>query len=72
MVTVTVNGEGLVLDLILWRQYGVRGRDLLEATLELNPGLSALGLILPLGTIIILPDLPAASQAAVTVTSLFG
>ncbi len=71
--TITVRGEGISLDLLLWRRYGVRGQALVEQALELNPGLSALGAILPLGTVVILPDLPPEpSTPAVKVVSLFG
>lgn len=71
--TVTVRGEGISLDLLLWRRYGVRGQGLVEEALVLNPGLAALGPILPLRTIVTIPDLPpAASAPAVKVVSLFG
>lgn len=58
--TVIVRGEDLTVDLLLWRKYGVKGRALVEATFALNPGLAALGPVLPLGTSVILADLPAA------------
>lgn len=59
--TITVRGEGITVDLLLWRKYGVKGRALVEATFALNPGLAALGPFLPLGTTVTLADLPAAS-----------
>lgn len=71
--TITIRGEGISLDLLLWRRYGVRGQALVEQTLDLNPGLAALGTILPLGAIVTIPDLPPpASAPAVKVVSLFG
>ena len=70
--TIVIKGEGITLDLILWRKYGVRGRSLVEQTLDLNPGLSGLGAFLPLGTEVILPDLPAQQQISTRVVSLFG
>lgn len=71
--TITIRGEGISLDLLLWRRYGVRGQGLVEETLVLNPGLAALGPILPLGTVVTVPDLPpSASAPAVKVVSLFG
>lgn len=71
--TITIRGENIPLDLLLWRRYGVRGRSLVERTLDLNPGLAALGPILPLGTVVIIPDLPpVATSPAVKVVSLFG
>lgn len=71
--TIIVRGEGITLDLILWRRHGVRGQALVEAALTLNPGLAALGPFIPLGTSVIIPDLPPqpASQPAKLV-SLFG
>ena len=74
MKTITVRGEGIVLDAILAREYGpVGGRSLVEATLRLNPGLAALGPILPLGAVITIPDQPAPERfPARAVVSLFG
>lgn len=69
---IEIKGEGIVLDLLLHRKYGVRGRELVEATLVLNPGLAALGPILPIGTKVLLPDLPQPLQTAKRVVSLFG
>ncbi|WP_439604743.1 tail protein X [Shinella sp.] len=60
--TVIVRGEGLTVDLLLWRKYGVKGRALVEATFALNAGLAALGPVLPLGTSVTLADLPAAPK----------
>lgn len=62
--TITVRGEGITVDLLLWRKYGVRGRGVVEATFALNPGLAALGPILPLGTLVTLADLPAAPKVS--------
>ena len=62
MKTLTVRGEGVVLDAILNAEFGaVDARKLLSATLELNPGLAALGPVLPFGTVLNLPDRPAAT-----------
>ena len=50
------------LDAIVWRYCG-RTAGLVEAVLELNPGLAALGPLLPHGCQIELPDVkPAAVQ----------
>ena len=68
---IVVKGEGLTLDLLLWRKFGVRGRELVEETLRLNAGLSGLGPILPLGTSVVVPDLPAAGPTTAAVISLF-
>lgn len=69
--SVTVKGERITLDLLLWRRYGLRGRTLLSAAYEANPGLAGLGVILPQGTTVILPDLPPQSTVPVKRVSLF-
>lgn len=43
------------LDLLCWRYLG-QTADIVEAALELNPGIAALGPILPHGHIVTLPD----------------
>ena len=73
MQTVTIKGEGITLDLLLWRAYGVRGRSLLESALSLNIDLARLGTVIPIGTKIILPDLPPVDLGqSRDVVSLFG
>ena len=42
------------LDLLLWREAGLGIADLARV-LDANPGLAALGPILPLGTVVIVP-----------------
>jgi phage tail protein X len=69
--TITIKGDGISLDLLLWRKFGVRGRELIEATLALNPGLAGLGPILPHFTVVAVPDLPAQSRTAVKLVTLF-
>jgi len=71
METITIKGEGITLDLLLWRKYGVRGRELVEATLALNPGLAGLGPFLPLLTDVVVPPLPAQSRTPVKLVTLF-
>lgn len=68
---VTIRGEGITLDLLLWRRHGVRGRELVSAAFDANPGLAAKGAFLPLGTVISLPDLPARTSSVRKVVSLF-
>ncbi|MEP4031207.1 tail protein X [Roseibium polysiphoniae] len=70
--TITIRGDNLTLDLLLWRRYGVRGRELMEQALTLNPSLATIGPILPLGAEITLPDLPEQTTAARQVVTLFG
>lgn len=70
--TVEIKGRGITLDLLLWRRWGDAGLGLVDETLELNRGLADLGPILPAGTIVVLPDAPTSTTAAVTVVDLFG
>lgn len=71
--TVTVRGEGISLDLLLWRRHGVRGQGLVVAALELNQGLAGLGPVLPLGTVVKLPELPPEdARPPRRIVSLFG
>lgn len=73
--TIKVAGEGITLELLLWRHGKRRGQtsERLTQTLEMNPGLAVLGPILPLGTVVTIPDLPPVSErrAAAPVVSLF-
>ncbi|KAB2752914.1 tail protein X [Brucella anthropi] len=73
MQTITVKGEGITLDLLLWRAYGVRGRSLIEKSLSLNVDMARLGTVIPMGTKVILPDLPPEEVGrSREVVSLFG
>ncbi len=49
--------QGDTVDLICWRYYG-RTAGVLEQVLDSNRGLAALGPVLPMGTMITLPDQP--------------
>lgn len=68
---VTVKGEGITLDLLLWRIYGVRGREVLPKTLAINPGLAGLGPEIPLDTVVKIPDLPSQTMQPIKRVSLF-
>lgn len=75
-LTIKVAGVGITVAKLLWRHGGRRGNTAarLAATLALNPGLAALGTVLPLGAKVTLPDLPPVtpqSRAAVPAVSLF-
>lgn len=52
---VTVTGEGLTLDLILWRKFRQPMDGLIEKVLDKNQGLAKLGTWLPLGTTFTIP-----------------
>ncbi|MEM1149751.1 MAG: tail protein X [Pseudomonadota bacterium] len=71
--TVTVRQEGLTLDMLLVRRFGLQGQTLIAKTLDLNPGLSAAGTVLPIGREVVLPatPLPEETAAQVTVVDLF-
>lgn len=47
--------QGDTLDALLWRARGF-GPDDLVGVLEANPGLAELGTILPLGTVVTVPE----------------
>lgn len=74
METVTVQRTRTTLDLLLWRRFGVAGMAMLESTLVANPGLAEFGPVLPIGTVVTLPDAPTATAPAAVrpVLSLFG
>lgn len=61
--TTTTTRQGETVDLVCRRTYG-RTRAVTEAVLAANPGLAAKGPILPMGTVVIIPDrAPATTQA---------
>lgn len=65
-ITVTANA-GETLSALAWRTLG-RHRGAVERILEANPGLAALGEVLPEGTPVIVP--PAADASAVDTAPL--
>lgn len=66
--TIRVAGKYITVELLLWRHGKRRGQTAarLAQTLALNPGLAALGPFLPLGTRVVIPDLPPLSEDART------
>ena len=58
MATQIRTHQGETVDALCWRHYG-RTLGMTEAVLQANPGLAALGLILPQGLLVGMPDLPA-------------
>ena len=54
--------QGETVDLVCWRHYG-RTREVTEAVFNANPGLAALGPVLPFATVIALPVIAARSTA---------
>lgn len=67
-VTVEVIRGGTTVELLLWRHGKRHGQtaERLTQTLEMNPGLAALGPFLPLKTKVIIPDLPVPTETSRT------
>lgn len=55
--------QGDTVDAICWRHYG-RTDGTVEAVLEANAGLADYGPVLPIGTVVCLPDLDTVSSTA--------
>lgn len=74
METVTISRPRMTADLLLWQRYGIAGQNLVADMLNLNPGLSDMGAVIPLGTVVVIPPAPQAesAQAPRRVLSLFG
>jgi phage tail protein X len=64
MTPLRVEVEGLTLDALLWRRFGRPGLLRVEVTLDVNPGLGALGTILPLHLVVMVPDAAPATTSA--------
>ena len=54
------------IDAICWREYG-RSSGIVEKVLEANPKLAELGVFLPMGTEVFLPDIETAQQIKHTI-----
>lgn len=65
---VTVEADGLTLSLLVWRRYRTPMFGLAERILALNPGLAARGLVLPIGTTLLMPDEREAPSEAATIS----
>lgn len=64
MATTVTAIQGDTVDSLCWRHLG--SSDAVEATLELNPGLAAIGPVLPIGQAVILPEESAEPAAKTT------
>ncbi|HWX12863.1 MAG TPA: tail protein X [Trinickia sp.] len=51
-----ISQQGDTVDALCWRHYG-RTDGTVEAVLEANAGLANLGVVLPIGTVVHLPEL---------------
>jgi phage tail protein X len=64
-----ISHQGDTVDSLCWRHLGTSA--VVERVLEANPGLAALGPILPEGTTVTLPDTAPASTAGKTLIQLW-
>jgi phage tail protein X len=55
--------QGDTVDALCWRHYG-RTDGTVEAVLEANAGLADLGLVVPVGTVVYLPDIDTVESTA--------
>ncbi|EJO59527.1 tail protein X [Burkholderia multivorans] len=55
--------QGDTVDSLCWRYYG-RTDGTVEAVLEANAGLADLGVVIPMGTVVYLPDIESVSSTA--------
>lgn len=56
--------DGDTVDFIAWKQYGTVTPSILATVLDANRGLADLGPVLPVGTVVVLPDIDVATDAA--------
>ncbi|AQT48790.1 baseplate protein [Burkholderia phage Momento] len=54
--------QGETLDALCWRHYASTASTV-EAVLEANPGLAELGVVLPMGTVVDMPELNTIERA---------
>lgn len=66
MTTLVQSIEGDTLDRIAWEHYGERP-GALEAVFEANPHAVGLGLVLPVGTAVTLPELEERADARISI-----
>lgn len=64
---VTVKTEGWTVDRIVWEVLQDHAPELVQETLRLNPGLAGIGLIVPTGSVLTLPDPPASTPSRTVV-----
>jgi phage tail protein X len=57
MATVYRTSQGDTLDYVCWQFYGQQS-GAVELVLAANPGLADLGVVMPIDTVLTLPDLP--------------
>ena len=64
---VQVTRDEMTLDLIVWTVFGRQDPGVVEQAFDLNPGLAALGAVIPVGTYVELPE-PQAPKPALRET----
>ena len=62
MPTTYMTKQGQTVDLVCLDHYG-RTAEVTETVLSANPGLAALGPVLPMGTAIVMPDIAKKTTA---------
>lgn len=70
--TVTIAGEGITASLLVWRRFKRPMPGVVERLYELNPGLAAQGVHLPVGTVVKMPVPPPAKATDITPVRLWG
>lgn len=70
--TVQVMSETLTASLLVWRRFHRPMPGTVERLYEINPGLAAMGPILPLGAMVKIPIPPPAASRDVTPVRLWG
>jgi phage tail protein X len=69
--TLVVASDATTLDLLLWRRFMRAIPGMVERTLDINPGLPRLGVVLPIGTRVEIEVPEASDQASLPVVSLW-
>lgn len=70
--TITVKGDHITLDLLVWRRFRDHRSGFVERVLNMNPGLADLGPFLPIGTKVRIPlDAPELRPAERPVVRLW-
>lgn len=70
--TITIAGDGITLDLLVWRALKRRGQGVVERMLDANPELANPGVFLPVGTVVNIPvDAPGRSPAVIGAVRLW-
>lgn len=70
MTSTATARDGDTVDLICWRELG-KTAAVTEQVLALNPGLADLGVTLPAGTIVTLPDLASVETPTIDIEQLW-